>query len=327
MRKFHRLAPGERYQIQALLQRGVSLRAIAQQLKRHVSTISREVRKDGYSPRRYDAHDANRKAVQKRHGPRLSLRCIQGMLEEQVRSKIISDWSPEQIAGRFKILGLAHLSYQTIYRFIARDKLEKGGLWKHLRILRKQRKDKMPRCKPTRLEGRIMIDERPSIVEERRRLGDYERDTVYGNKNGPLLLTLVDRTSRFTHLAWIERKCSELVHQATVCCLQGSPLCSITNDNGTEFSRHRETSAALGTPIFFSKAYRAWERGTNENTNGLLRQYFPKKKPLDPKAQEKIKVVAELLNHRPRKTLGFLSPYEIQEKLTKKRRVSVALDV
>jgi len=160
-----------------------------------------------------------------------------------------------------------------------------------------------------------MIDDRPQVVEKRRRLGDVERDTMMGTWNGPFLLTVVDRTSRYAKIAWIRRKCSTLVHQATVNLLRNEPVQTITNDNGTEFSKHRLTTKALGAQVYFSRAYRSWERGSNENLNGLLRQYFPRRMNLGNVTRAQIKHAEHQLNNRPRKCLGYRTPSEVHHEL------------
>jgi transposase, IS30 family len=312
MVQYHRLTREERYQIEALLRSGLGIRPIARLLARDPSTISREVRclKESYV-----AVAADEQSQWQRHKQRPKCRKIQGSLERYVRQRIVQDWSPEQVSGKLRLDQADGVSHQTIYRFIKRDRLQKGFLYKHLRILRKQRKDKVLRWKPTRLEGRSMIAQRPAIVEKRQRLGDYERDTMFGWAKGPILLTFIDRTSRYTKLAFLSHKCSRLVHRKTLQCLKDEPVKTITNDNGTEFSRHRETARALHAPIYFTHSYRAWERGTNENLNGLVRQYYPRKKPWPDTSDRQLKRVQDLLNNRPRKCLGFQTPAEVHAKL------------
>lgn len=313
MKNYHRLAHAERYQIEALVNSGLGVREIARQLNRSPSSICREVRRLAGS---YRAEVAEEQSQVLRKRPRFDLRKIRGSLKTYVHDKLNLDWSPEQISGRLRCenedVGVSH---QTIYRYLKREKEFGGVLWRHLRILRKQRKDKFPRWKPTRLEGRTLIADRPAIVEKRQRVGDFERDTVEGKRGRSLLLTAVDRTSRFSKIAWIEKKCSYLTHEKTVQCLKDEFVRSITNDNGTEFSQHQSTADQLGTKIYFSRAYRAWERGTNENFNGLLRQYFPKKKDIGVVSEEEIQRIEDLLNNRPRKYLGYKTPKEVHQHL------------
>ncbi|MFQ5544077.1 MAG: IS30 family transposase [Nitrospiria bacterium] len=316
MVKYYRLTLEERYQIEALLTSGMSLRGIARQLKRSPSTLSREVRKLGCP---YEAFSSDQRTQDLRRTLHPELRKIQGALEDYVREKIGQDWSPEQIAGWLRHKKNGKLSHQTIYRYLRRDKAKKGSLCKHLRILSRPKQRPKALRKPTALGERTMIDQRPSVVEERNRLGDYERDTMMGKWNGPFLLTMVDRTSRYAKIAWVKRKCSVLVHRATVKHLREEPVKTITNDNGSEFSKHKRTARALKAKVYFSQPYHSWERGTNENFNGLLRQYFPRRMDLSEVTSEELKSVEDLLNNRPRKCLGFKTPFEVQEQL--KRQV------
>ena len=314
--QYRRLTHEERYQLDVLLRSGLSTRAIARMMDRSPSTVSRELGRAS-NRRDYSPEKAQRAAKQRSLGRYDSRRKIQGEVERYVRTRIQLDWSPEQISGRMRRTGhLSWVSHQTIYRFLERNRQTQGELWKHLRILRRQRKDrKKPNWKPaSRLyPQRTYLKDRPKIVEERTRLGDYERDSVLGKFNGPFLLTLVDRTSRRVKLAWIETKSASLIHKATVRKLRHEPLKTITNDNGTEFARHKQTAQALRIQIYFSHAYRSWERGTNENTNGLIRQYFPRRSAIE--NSNKIHKVEKMLNARPRKCLGFQTPDEVHEKL------------
>jgi len=251
---------------------------------------------------------------------------IKDNVEAYVRDKLLHDWSPEQISGRMRLdQRKDRVSYPTIYRYLERDKAKGGELWKHLRVLRKQRKDrKKPHWKPTvYMPERVFIKDRPKIVDQRKRLGDYERDLLLGKINGGLCLTIVDRTSRLLKLAWLPMKCSELVHQATVSCLKDEPVKTITNDNGPEFARHYDTAYDLKASVYFSRPYRSCERGTNENMNGLIRQYLPRRKPIPTLGPEEICYIERLLNTRPRKCLGYKTPLEVHTQL---KSSGVALD-
>lgn len=326
--EYHRLTLQDRYHIEALFNSGLSLREIANKLGHHASTISREIKRN--KPpflNEYKAEIARNFSLQRgvsRHWKKIKIR---GETEAYVREKIAQDWSPEQIAGRMRLEKRKdRISYCTIYRYLQRDKVNGGYLWKRLRVLRKQRKDrKNPSWKPTvYMPERIFIKDRPKIVDERKRLGDYERDTLLGKAGGALCLTIVDRTSRLLKLALLPKKCCELVHEATIACLKNEPVKTITNDNGSEFARHYNTAYDLKAQIYFSRAYRAWERGTNENLNGLIRQYLPKHKPIEILSDEDINRIEVLLNTRPRKCLGYKTPFEIHIEL---KSSDVALDM
>lgn len=313
MKKYHRLTREERYQIEAWLRSGLSIRAISRHLRRSPSTISREVSRCGET---YEALRADKESRSWRERPRRDLRKLQGSLEQRVRSRLREDWSPEQIACVFK-----KISYVTIYRYIERE--ENRDLKKHLRILRRQEKDrKKPNYyrKANSIKNKQSIETRPPEVELRNRVGDYERDTLYGVAEGRMLLSIVDRTSRLVKLALIEKKSADLIDRATIRCLRNEPVYTITNDNGPEFAFHERTARKLRAKIYFSRAYRSWERGTNENTNGLIRQYFPRRKEIPKISSQALKAIEKRLNSRPRKCLGFKTPSQVHAQM-KKRQV------
>lgn len=308
---YRRLTLKDRYQIEAYLESDLGVREIAEKLGVCASSISRELRR---RKGEYSADKAQDLALKARSRRYLKCLKIKGRLERNVRRKLKKEWSPEQIAGRLKLDGGQAVSQQTIYRYIARKKLNGDPLWKQLRILRKQRKDRTKiswKPHPEPLKERVFVKDRPKIVEKRKRLGDVERDTVFGKANGPLLLTIVDRKSRLVRLEWLPKKSSHLIHKATVRALKGQAVKTITNDNGTEFAQHHLTAKTLNTKIYFSHSYRAWERGTNENLNGLLRQYFPRKKNIGYLSRRELKKIEHRLNSRPRKCLGYKTPLEI----------------
>ena len=317
---YSRLTREDRYQIEALVNSGHGIRAIARQLRKEASTISREVNKIRGTSGLYSAAKADELARQQLHAPHLSTRKIQAKVESYVRRKLEIDWSPEQIAGRIQAEGkMVPLSLMTIYRYIERDKAAGGKLWRRLRILRKQRKNrKAPQWHPHYfLPDRVPINKRPKIVEARKRLGDYERDTVLGKRGGEVLLTIVDRTSRVLHLDCLKKSTAKAIHKSTVSLLKRKAKHTITNDNGFEFSHHAKTADSLKVRIYFSSSYRAWERETNENTNGLLRQYFPKKTPIGPISKRQLKQIELRINTRPRKILGFRTPLEVEDQLNR----------
>ena len=326
MGSYHRLTLAERYQIEALVGSGQSFRQVARQLGRSVSTISREVSR--FRVRQaYRADFAESLAQQTGYRGQAKSRRITGELARHVVSRLRLDWSPEQIDGSLRrVHQTCIVSYQTVYRFIRRDRACGGKLYRHLRILRRQRKDRQKAAwRPKThwgLSDRRDIKMRPEIVEKRVRVGDYERDLVLGKRGRSVLLTVVDRTSRLLKLQRLEKNLSGLVHHATVDLLKDEPVETITNDNGTEFAMHQTTEQALGAQVYFSRAYRSWERGTNENMNGLVRQYFPKKKDIGNPPEWKIKQIEHLINARPRKSLGFRSPLEVHQDI-KQNQASV----
>jgi IS30 family transposase len=311
---YRRLTLKQRYQIQGYLDSGLSGSEIARRLKVAPSTISNEISK---STQVYIAEVAQQvtdeRALRRRNG------CfkIKNSLRVHVNRKLKSKWSPEQIAGRLKLKNGSTVSHQSIYRYIDRDKHEGGKLFKNLRILRKQRKDRKAiswKPFPDPRKERVHISERPKIVEKRKRLGDWERDLVFGKKNETLLLTMTERVSRMARIELVRAKCSKLVHVATIKGLKHDHIETITNDNGTEFAMHKETSKRLKATCYFARPYRSWERGSNENMNGLLRQYFPRKRSLKKFTTRQIKQVERQLNTRPRKILGFRTPLEVHHR-------------
>jgi len=322
MASYCRLARTERYQIAALLQRGDGIRTIARTLNRSPSSICRELKRNEHPLLKkgvYWANLADQRAERLRRIPKYKLRSVESSpeIEAYVRTKLQEDWSPEQISGRLKRGGHLNVpSYSSLYRFIYRDALRSGQLWKKMRkprACRARRNQWENRLVRGEIQNRVWIDERPKIINERARNGDYERDTIQGSKTvAPLILSIVDRRSRMTYLSLLPEKTAQAVHESTVSILAKDPhLHSITNDNGCEFTWHERTSKALGCAIYFSHPYHSWERGTNENTNGLIRQYFPKKKELTQATAQQVQAVETLLNHRPRKCLGYQTPYEV----------------
>ena len=230
-------------------------------------------------------------------------------------------WSPEQIAARLKLENYPNsISYKTIYRAIysgmfdtPEQKNSKGnrGAIRKLRHRGKSRHTK----NYVELRGKIPISNplsvRPKEANERIRLGDFEADTVAGEKGKACLLTLTDRKSRFLICRKLEKKSSENVNKAMIEALTEQPLFSVTPDRGKEFSLHSEVTKALGVEFYFPPPHHPWERGTNENTNGLLREYFPKGQDLTDISDEYLQDKVTELNHRPRKCLGYRTPAEI----------------
>jgi len=311
MGKYHRLTHEERYQIEALVKSGATIRAIGRLLKRDPGAISRELRRNR-AGKNYLAHVAGcRTRTRRKHvGPRPKVAGALGLLVEE---KLAVDWSPEQISGRFERQGVAQISHETIYKFIYADFRSGGKLWKSLRRRHRLRRTRFSTRKEQNQGKRLnrtWIDDRPKIVERRERLGDFERDTVEGKRSGSLLVTMVDRKSRLSRIRWIDKKSAIKAHQATLSGLKDLDVKTITNDNGAEFADHEITADDLGVKIYFSHPYASWQRGTNENTNGLIRQYFPKGTEPTEELAEKIET---LLNERPRKCLGFKTPNEVHQ--------------
>jgi IS30 family transposase len=326
MRKYHRLTREERYQIAVLKKSGKSIRKIASLLRREPSSISRELGRNGSFNDRgasYVAWKAHDQASLRRVGigPR---RKITPKLMEAIKAALLRQWSPEQISGRLAMLNI-HISHETIYQFIYRDCLKGGDLYLCLRRKRKRRRSRAAAKNLKNVGKRSYsnwIDKRPKIVDKRIRLGDLERDTVLGKFLGPVLLTIVDRTSRLSRIAKIKGIDSKSAHQATLRLLKGQGVKTLTNDNGPEFALHSLTAKRLKAKVYFNHPYSSWQRGTNEHINGLIRQYYPKGTDFTKVSAREIKKLEALLNHRPRKCLGFKTPLEVHNRMS---RASVAL--
>ena len=310
---YQRLALSDRYQIHALKKSGRGVREIARVLGRPASTVSREL-KNNSGWKGYDPGPAHLLSTSRKKEKPTQSCLIQGKLEQYVRSKLILDWSPEQISGRLKDAKKIDLSYSSIYRFIYRDARKGGILWEHLRTQRKKRKNRKKSILASNfnvLKDVRSIDQRAKIVDRKQRIGDLERDLICGTKPGAVILTINDRVSRKIKIGWLPSKCSKGVHQKTVTLLKNKRVHTLTNDNGREFARHKQTEKRLKTKIYFSHKGCAWERGANENSNGLLRQYFPRSMDFGAITPELLKFAEQRLNNRPRKCLGYKTPNEI----------------
>ena len=309
---YRQLTEGERNQIYALKQVGVSNGRISKILLRDVTTIGREIRRNrgqrGYRPRQ-----ANLKAQERRRVPR-----SKKMTEEviaHVEEKLREEYSPEQISCTMSgIVGLK-VSHERIYQHIWQDKKDGGDLYRKLRIAggKKRRKRYGKKDWRGKIPNRVDIDQRPSIIEEKTRIGDWEADLVSGVHHRGFLVTLVERRSRYTLIGQVKRKnCVDV--SAEIIRLLGphkERVLTITYDNGREFSAHEQVNRHLGCRSYFAKPYHSWERGVNENTNGLIRQYFPKGMDLRDVGMDELDFVMERLNHRPRKMLAFKPPHDI----------------
>jgi len=308
MSTYTQLTREQRYQIKVLLDIGHNQTEVAQQLQVNKSTISREVRRNrgqrGYRPKQ--AHEM----ALKRRREKAQMK-IDPETWALVEEKICEDWSPEQISGRLKKEGVV-ISHEHIYQYIYADKRAGGTLWTHLRCQKKRRKRYGKHDRRGKIPNRKSIEERPHIVDQRVRFGDWEVDLVLGKDQQGVIVTLTERKSRFTLLRSISSKQSDLVSQAVISLLNWvTPLESITADNGKEFAAHLGISQALSVDFYFAHPYASWERGTNENTNGLIRQYLPRSGNLkNVPFQEEIRIM-DRLNLRPRKCLDFRSPFEV----------------
>ncbi|MCO7201899.1 IS30 family transposase [Pseudoalteromonas sp. OANN1] len=311
--RYQQLTEGRRYQISILLEEGFSATEIAKKVKCHRSTVYRELRrhkvKEAYCP--YSAHVmamGKRKAAQKYRIPQKRIGFIRILLQE--------GWSPEQVSAVLTSVEQP-VSHEWIYRYIALDKRNGGKLYQHLRQghkrYRRGRKDKGPA-----ILNATSIDERPEVVEGRTRLGDWEIDTVLGKQGTGALVTVLERKTRFYLVKKAPSKSAEDVAQATIELLAPykNHVHTITADNGREFAAHELVSATLETEFYFAHPYCSWERGANENANGLLRQYIKKGTDLREISDADVEFAMSRINYRPRKCLSFKQPAVVFKEMT-----------
>lgn len=311
---YHHLTYEHRCQIFAHLQSGHSKAAIARLIGVAPSTISRELDRNG-GKRGYRIPQAQAKASKRRKEASLTPRKMTPDLVNLVEEKLTGEqWSPDQISGWLKRHGIANISHETIYRHIWADKKSGGTLYIHLRHSgKKYNKRKGKTSGRGLIPNRTDIDQRPAIVAEKSRIGDWEADTIIGAGHKGAILSHVDRMSKYTKLAKLPNKTSAAVVKA--CARILGPIAdrieTITYDNGKEFAAHAEIAAGLGAQTYFAKPYHSWERGLNEHTNGLVRQYFPKGTDFSTLTHAEVKSVEDKLNSRPRKVLGYRTPHEV----------------
>ena len=308
------LTQKERYHIWASLKRGVKQKEIVETIGVHPSTICRQIQRNKDSiTEEYHYAFAQTKA-QRRQQAKAKYTVFTSKIKNYIKDKLKEDWSPEQIAGRMKLdIGL-RICHETIYRYIYYNKFRGGRLYKHLRHKNKKYHN---RSNSYQRRGiiidRVSIDKRPKIVERKNRIGDFEIDTVIGRHYVGALVTVVDRKSKYAIIKKVSSKRAKEVTKALIEMLY--PLRkitkTITSDKGKEFAYHKEISEALETDFYFAHPYSSWERGLNEHTNGLIRQYLPKKTDFTQISKEEITTIQDKLNHRPRKILDYRTPYEV----------------
>jgi transposase, IS30 family len=300
----------QRYLIYAFHKSGKSTAFIAKEVGKTQRTIQRELKRNkgmrGYRPRQAHQIAEARKRKPKPHLLKMTPETI-ALIDQKLT---LYQWSPEQISGWLKKEHPQQaVSHERIYQHIRQDKKAGGSLYTHLRRRgRKYLKRLNGRTTRGRIIGRVDISARPPIVETRERFGDWEADTVVGRGRTSALVTVVERKSRSTRIVRVPRATADLVSTALSQCLQGFPVETITFDNGKEFAFHLKVAEALKADTYFAQPYHSWERGLNENTNGLIRQYFPKGTDFDTVSDEEVARVEALLNSRPRKCLGYDTP-------------------
>ena len=311
------LSLAERYYIEIELKMEVSINKIAKAMGRSQSTISREIRRNT-GQRGYRHKQANR-LTNERHTNKIKAVKLTDEIQYIISTCLQNDWSPEQISGRLHDEGIISLHHETVYQFILADKANGGVLHKHLRHQGKTyRKRYGSAHNRSGIPNRVDIDKRPAVANNRKRVGDWEADTIIGKNHKGAIVTLDERKSKLRLAAPLQGKKAKLVKNAMITML--SPITdfvkTVTFDNGKEFTLHEDIAKDLDCKTYFAKPYHSWERGQNENANGLLRQYFPKAMELVDIPTKHVIEAVDRLNNRPRKILKFKTPYEVFEKLT-----------
>lgn len=311
---YHQITPQERYRLSALRAQGLSNAQIAKAMGRHRSTIWREVRRNCHV---YDGYYKVEKAIQHANARRWRSRSHPRFRPEQlarVWSLIRQRWSPEQVSGTLGINGELSISHETIYRHIWADMKRGGRLHRFLRCaIKKRRKRYRSYDSRGRLAGKTMIQDRPAHIEHRRRLGHWEIDTVLGKGSKHCIVSLVERKSGYLQIAKLQARNVEQTTAGTIQLIKRhtNRFRTITADNGTEFHGYANIQKATGVKFYFATPHHAWERGTNENTNGLIRQYLPKGTSMARVTQQQCDDIARALNTRPRKRHGYKTPEQI----------------
>ena len=311
---FKHLTQQQRYHIEAYKKAGYGNSEIAKDLGVHPSTIGRELKRNSSPIRqRYGAKVAHeisslRKSINSRANKK-----FKNDLEDLVVRYIERDWSPEQVSATLRIKHGLSLSFVRIYQHIESDRQNGGVLHTHLRFYGKKRRAKYDKKSKVRIKERVSISERPSIVDEKTRIGDFEIDTIIGKGKQGAITTIVDRASAFVKISIPTSKRAEDIESETTRLMlpYKKTTHTITSDNGLEFANHKAIANTLDCEYYFCHPYSSWERGLNEYTNGLIRQYFPKGSSFTDITPEKIQEVENKLNHRPRKTLDWRTPYEV----------------
>jgi IS30 family transposase len=319
------LTQDERYQIAILAKAGHDQSSIAQVMNRHISTIGREMKRNrgerGYRPKQaQEFSQARMRACE--NGPRVA-----DDTWAVVETKLAETWSPEQISGYLKANGEPTVSHESIYQRIYADKRSGGTLHRALRCQKARRKRYGVRERRGTIPNQVSIEQRPAIVDSRKRFGDWEGDLVIGAGQQQALVTLNERKSRYSLIAHVPCKTAQAVSDAMISLLTPFTACvhTLTTDNGKEFAQHERIAKELGADFYFAHPYASWERGANENMNGLIREFFPKKMRFDSITTKDVVLAMHRLNHRPRKCLGFKTPHEVFMKQLHSRHNAVAL--
>jgi len=322
---YQQLTYEERCQIDILKKSGKSDAEIGELLGRDRTTIWRELQRNS-GKRSYRCKQAQDKAESRRTAASSEPKKMTPDVISHIEEKLTTEqWSPEQISGRMGLDGVTKVCHEQIYQHIWGDKKKGGSLYKNLRHAGKKRnKRKGKNSGRGLIPGRVDIDQRPAVVEKKSRLGDWEGDTIVGKNHRGAILSHVDRKSKYTKLSLLPDKTANSVVTAIQDDFAGILTAkTITYDNGKEFAGHAKISETTGAKCYFAKPYHSWERGLNEHTNGLVRQYFPKKTNFATITAAEVKEVERKLNDRPRKSLGYKTPREVFNKNATRKPVAL----
>ena len=310
MKHYSQLTLEKRYGIYSLLKTGQTQSKITEVISVHKSTVSRELKRNrggrGYRPKQADAFAEHRQQAKVR--PQ-----IDGSTWAFVDRLICKEWSPEQISGWMKKNMDIAVSHEWIYQYVLKDKLTSGSLFLHLRCKKKRKKRYGSNYQRGNLINRVSIDKRPGIVDLRSRIGDWEADTIIGKAHKQAIVSLTERKFGLALVYKVDRRTKENTEVAIKKLLNSvsDKVHTITSDNGKEFGNHEKIAKGLKCSIYFAHAYSSWERGTNENTNGLIRQYFLKNRDFRTITDKELIHAMKRLNNRPRKRFGYKTPNQV----------------
>ena len=311
---YHHLTRDQRCQLYTLKGNGESTKNIAVTLEVHRSALYRELKRNtglkGYRYQQAQERASERKKISTQNNLKMTPELI-----TTIDVKLRLQWSPVQISGWLKRQNSKRaVSHESIYKHVREDKTHGGTLYKELRHnSKKYNKRGSGKAGRGCIPGRVDISDRPAIVEEKSRIGDWELDTIIGREHKGAIVSMVERHSKLTRLAKIKKKTAQEVKEALIRSLGDVADCvhTLTSDNGKEFACHQEIASQLGASMYFARPYHSLERGLNEHTNGLVRQYLPKHQWFDEVTQETVRGIEDLLNNRPRKVLQFRTPIEV----------------
>jgi len=322
MQHYTQLTSEQRYQIYALKKKEHTMTEIARVIGVHKSTVSREIRRNS-GGRGYRPKQAHNLALQRRD-EKVRFDISEGTWQ-RVEQLLHEDWSPEQVCLWLHEAGEQSVSHESIYQHIYRDKISGGDLHTHLRCKKQRRKRYGSYDRRGKLINQVSIEERPAVVDARSREGDWELDTIIGKNHKQALVSMNERVHRLIYLYKVETKDAESVAEAITRTLRekGLPVLTLTADNGREFAQHEGIAKDLNADFYFAHPYSSWERGANENGNGLVRQYFPKGSDFSKITDDDLRRVERKLNNRPRKCLEMRTPNQVAFGITP----SVALGI